>query len=62
MHGSGKYSVYLDVILLFLGYERILCNNKKYVVRQMMNKMMMILIMAKIEIDINKDEDSHDDN
>lgn len=62
MHGSGKYSVYLDVILLFLGYERILCNNKKYVVRQMMNKMMMIMIMAKIEIDINKDEDSHDDN
>lgn len=62
MHGSGKYSVYLDVVLLFLGYERILCNNKKYVVRQMMNKMMMIMIMAKIEIDINKDEDSHDDN
>lgn len=62
MHGSGKYSVYLDVILLFLGYERILSNNKKYVVRQMMNKMMMIMIMAKIEIDINKDEDSHDDN
>lgn len=62
MHGSGKYSVYLDVILLFLGYERILCNNKKYVVREMMNKMMMIMIMVKIEIDINKDEDSHGDN